>query len=71
VFRVPLPTLQWIGQHAVRLLDLQEALAIAALLVGMEALGQLAVGSLDFGVAGLTPDAQRSIGIYWLCHGRP
>src|SRR5438876_416544 len=53
-----------IGEHAVRLVDLLEALLgllVAGVLVGMELHRELPVGLLQLGTAGALPDAEHLV----------
>src|SRR5688500_18936849 len=66
--RVPLTSQQRIGQDLVRLLHAQEPFAIPRGRVGMEALGQLAVSSLDLRLGRVTANTERAVWIEGLCH---
>jgi hypothetical protein len=65
---VPLPASQRIRKQPVCLLDLQEALSVAAFPVRMEALGELAVGGLDLGLGGVSPESEGTIWVEGLSH---
>jgi hypothetical protein len=60
---VPLVAAEWIGQQLVGLLNGQEALLVAAAPIGVEALCEPPMRSLDLTQVGAGKDAEDAVGI--------